>query len=598
MPKGSGARRKPQKKGQNTKKTRRKRKQKKKEKPMGKRRREELREQTLLSIGAQAALHGGLTFPTSPSASLSQLTSQTQPQQQQHQQGDVQMGEVVAENSTFSALPASASQPIRGSDPLVSLPVPVTDSSIGTPSGIYSFGGAPSSPGSPPARREPVVYGAGPFSPVSRRSEKGAVSAIGALGGGSSDAVSSSSSSSDPFARFWALARTFEGVGQSGSVSSSQSSSSSSSTTAAAAGSSDATGSTAAALLEKSRLLSDRMQALLQRPADSSQNVGVSFVGAADRPAAAAADGDAEMSSVSALLEKSRSLSNRMQALLPQKMPSLATPPAAKSTEAKGTVTRRDRAGDSWTPAAVPPPKKKLPTRATPAPTSLTGPSAKKRRHVPELMFGGRNQLLWTEELHQAFVDAYDKLGTKTTASQVLREMNVPGLNARHVSSHMQHYRKQLERDSPSLGKRRKLVTQSADFPSDLDAGVITSALVSGPLPQQSPVLRCGNQKAHLREDGNVFFQGHVASVFDFARSGSTGGWKDVFWVSDAGWRVPLELIVRRYLYDGHLAREGQWCVCKGIDDPNMVACDFCLGWYHPEVCSPARFNGLELWFR
>ncbi|MCL7038764.1 hypothetical protein MKW94_014018 [Papaver nudicaule] len=60
-----------------------------------------------------------------------------------------------------------------------------------------------------------------------------------------------------------------------------------------------------------------------------------------------------------------------------------------------------------------------------------------------------RTQISWADpELHAKFVEAFYKLGDKVVPLKILAKMNVPGLTREKVASHLQKYRKILEKQS------------------------------------------------------------------------------------------------------------------------------------------------------
>eukprot|EP01092_Planopodium_desertum_P006416 TRINITY_DN2670_c1_g1_i1.p1 TRINITY_DN2670_c1_g1~~TRINITY_DN2670_c1_g1_i1.p1 ORF type:complete len:506 (-),score=16.87 TRINITY_DN2670_c1_g1_i1:89-1606(-) len=68
-----------------------------------------------------------------------------------------------------------------------------------------------------------------------------------------------------------------------------------------------------------------------------------------------------------------------------------------------------------------------------------------------------KNRLIWTEELHQLFVECVERLGTKGVPKAILEEMKVDGLTRENIASHLQKYR---------LQKKRKM-DQDPSSPSD-----------------------------------------------------------------------------------------------------------------------------------
>ncbi|MCL7024729.1 hypothetical protein MKW94_003944 [Papaver nudicaule] len=63
--------------------------------------------------------------------------------------------------------------------------------------------------------------------------------------------------------------------------------------------------------------------------------------------------------------------------------------------------------------------------------------------------FPKKTRISWADpDLHAKFVQAFYKLGDKAVPSKILAEMNVPGLDREKVASHLQKYRKILEKQS------------------------------------------------------------------------------------------------------------------------------------------------------
>ncbi|KAK9099919.1 hypothetical protein Scep_023349 [Stephania cephalantha] len=58
-----------------------------------------------------------------------------------------------------------------------------------------------------------------------------------------------------------------------------------------------------------------------------------------------------------------------------------------------------------------------------------------------------KTRIVWSSELHHKFVEAFYKIGTeKAVPSKILELMNAPGLTRAQVASHLQKYRKVLEK--------------------------------------------------------------------------------------------------------------------------------------------------------
>ena len=55
-------------------------------------------------------------------------------------------------------------------------------------------------------------------------------------------------------------------------------------------------------------------------------------------------------------------------------------------------------------------------------------------------------RVIWSKELHQRFLVASRILGTNAIPSEILKLMNVSGLTRLHVASHLQKYKKNLEK--------------------------------------------------------------------------------------------------------------------------------------------------------
>lgn len=142
-------------------------------------------------------------------------------------------------------------------------------------------------------------------------------------------------------------------------------------------------------------------------------------------------------------------------------------------------------------------------------------------------------RMRWTPELHEAFVEAVNKLGgsERATPKGVLKQMKVEGLTIYHVKSHLQKYRTARYKPEPSSEGPSEKKTTVEDFSSlELKTGLeITEALrlqmeVQKRLHEQLEIQR--NLQLRIEEQGRylqMMFEKQCKSGIDkFKASSST----------------------------------------------------------------------------
>ncbi|XP_015088022.1 protein PHOSPHATE STARVATION RESPONSE 1-like isoform X1 [Solanum pennellii] len=153
-----------------------------------------------------------------------------------------------------------------------------------------------------------------------------------------------------------------------------------------------------------------------------------------------------------------------------------------------------------------------------------------------------KQRMRWTPELHEAFVEAVNKLGgsERATPKGVLKMMKVEGLTIYHVKSHLQKYRTaRYKPEASEAGSSEKKQSSLDDLASlDLKTGIeITEALrlqmeVQKRLHEQLEIQR--NLQLRIEEQGRylqMMFEKQCKSMpgADLAKGSSSSTADDAF---------------------------------------------------------------------
>ncbi|KAG9144945.1 hypothetical protein Leryth_021675 [Lithospermum erythrorhizon] len=162
-----------------------------------------------------------------------------------------------------------------------------------------------------------------------------------------------------------------------------------------------------------------------------------------------------------------------------------------------------------------------------------------------------KQRMRWTPELHEAFVDAVNKLGgsERATPKGVLKLMKVESLTIYHVKSHLQKYRTARYKPEPSEEPSEKKLTSIDDLSSlDLKTGIeITEALrlqmeVQKQLHEQLEIQR--NLQLRIEEQGRylqMMFEKQCKSGSDLLKGSSSTAEKSLELPTDAKPNVPAK---------------------------------------------------------
>ncbi|KAL8055260.1 hypothetical protein ABFX02_04G045500 [Erythranthe guttata] len=143
-----------------------------------------------------------------------------------------------------------------------------------------------------------------------------------------------------------------------------------------------------------------------------------------------------------------------------------------------------------------------------------------------------KQRMRWTPELHEAFVEAVNKLGgsERATPKGVLKQMKVDGLTIYHVKSHLQKYRTaRFKPETPEESSEKKLASIEDLSSLDLKTGIeITEALrlqmeVQKRLHEQLEIQR--NLQLRIEEQGRylqMMFEKQCKSGVDLIKGGAS----------------------------------------------------------------------------
>uniref|UniRef100_A0A0V0IGK2 HTH myb-type domain-containing protein n=1 Tax=Solanum chacoense TaxID=4108 RepID=A0A0V0IGK2_SOLCH len=174
---------------------------------------------------------------------------------------------------------------------------------------------------------------------------------------------------------------------------------------------------------------------------------------------------------------------------------------------------------------------------AVPVETSAIAPVSS-----PASSAATKQRMRWTPELHEAFVEAVNKLGgsERATPKGVLKMMKVEGLTIYHVKSHLQKYRTaRYKPEASEAGCSEKKQSSLDDLASlDLKTGIeITEALrlqmeVQKRLHEQLEIQR--NLQLRIEEQGRylqMMFEKQCKSMpgADLAKGSSSSAADDAF---------------------------------------------------------------------